>query len=91
MIGADTILEVTRKLIGETEPYGDSCIDEKRAENLEKLLIVVSELLYDVEKVANNRDRQEGSMRKMGERAYTVLNDWWEYTGDYLRGGGENG
>lgn len=85
-MGADTILEVTRKLIGETEPYGDSCIDERRAENLEKLLIVVTELLYDVEKVANNKDRQEGSMRKMGESAYTVLCDWWEYTSDYLRG-----
>jgi len=85
-MGADIILEVTRNLIGNTEPCGDSRIDEKRAENLEKLLIVVAELLYDVEKVANNRDRQEGSMWKMGERAYTLLCDWWEYTSDYLRG-----
>lgn len=85
-MGADTILEVTRKLIGETEPYGDSYIDEKRAENLEKLLFVTSELLFDIEKVAEYRKRNEGSMRKMGESAYTVLSDWCACMSYYLRG-----
>ena len=86
MMDANTILEVTRKLIGPTEPYGDSAIDGERTENLEKLLDVAMELLYDIERVANYKDRIEGSMRMMGERAYTVLNDWWRYIGVYLEG-----
>lgn len=52
MIDAGTILEVTRNLIGATEPYGDSAIDRERTQNLDKLIYIVDELLYDVEKVA---------------------------------------
>jgi len=55
MIDAGTILEVTRNLIGATEPYGDSAIDRERTQNLDKLIYIVDELLYDVEKVAVNK------------------------------------
>ena len=37
-INADTILAVVRKLIGNTEPYGDSAIDCNRTENLDNLI-----------------------------------------------------
>lgn len=70
---AGTILEVTRTLIGETEPYGDSAIDRKRMKNLEKLIYVVDELLYDIERVAANKDRPEKSMRDMGLEAHKML------------------
>ena len=83
---ASTILEVTRKLIGSTEPYGDSAIDRERTENLDKLIYVVDELLYDVEKAAVCKDRYEGSMRMMGEKAHKALNDWWSWIDAYLRG-----
>lgn len=85
MIDAGTILEVTRNLIGETEPYGDSGIDRERMKNLEKLIYAVDELLYDVEKVAVNKDRHEYSMRVMGEKAHKALNDWWSFIDEYLR------
>ena len=84
---ASTILKVTRTLIGETEPYGDSEIDRMRTENLEKLIYVMDELLYDVEKVAVNKDRHEGSVRVMGEKAHKALNDWWSWINAYLRRG----
>lgn len=83
---ASTILEVTRTLIGATEPYGDSGIDRERTQNLDKLIYVVDELLYDVEKAAVNKDRHEGSMRMMGEKANKALNDWWSWIDAYLRG-----
>lgn len=86
MIDAGTILEVTRSLIGDTEPYGDSAIDRERTQNLDKLIYIIDELLYDVEKVAFNKDRYEGSMRMMGEKAYKALNDYWSWIEDYLRG-----
>lgn len=83
---ASAILEVTRTLIGETEPYGDSGIDRVRMKNLDKLIYVIDELLYDVEKVAVNKDRHEGSMRMMGEKAHKALNDYWSWIEGYLRG-----
>lgn len=89
MIDAGTILEVTRTLIGETEPYGDSAIDRERMKNLDKLIYVVDELLYDVEKVAVNKDRREGSMRVMGKKADDALNGWLSWLDVYLRDGEE--
>ena len=86
MIDESTILEVTRRLIGGTEPYGDSAIDRERMQNLDKLIYIIDELLYDVEKVAFNKDRREGSMRMMGEKAHKALNNYWSWIEDYLRG-----
>ena len=83
---ASTILEVTRTLIGETEPYGSSDIDRERTQNLDRLIYVVDELLYDVEKAAVCKDRYEGSMRMMGEKAHKALNDWWSWIDGCLRG-----
>lgn len=80
---AGTILEVTRRLIGETEPYGDSAIDRERMKNLDKLIYVVDELLYDVEKVAVNKTRHEGSMRMMGEKAHKALIGWRDWVNEY--------
>ena len=86
---ASTILEVTRTLIGATEPYGDSGIDRERTQNLDNLIYVVDELLYDVEKAAFNKDRHEGSMRMMGEKAHKALSNWWLWIEDYLKESGE--
>lgn len=54
----------------------DSAIDRERMKNLDKLIYVVDELLYDVEKVAVNKDRHEGSMCAMGKKAHEALNYW---------------
>ena len=86
MIDANTIVEVIRNLIGETEPYGDSAIDRERTENLDKLIYVVDELLCDVEKVAINKYRHEGSMQMMGKKAHKAMNDWCRWIDAYLRG-----
>lgn len=84
---ANTILEVTRNLIGMTEPYGDSGIDIERTENLDKLIYVVEELVSDIEKVAVNKDRHEGSMRIMGEKAHKTMEDLWSWIDEYLEEG----
>lgn len=84
MIDAETILAVTKNLIGEVEPYGSSEIDSVRKDNLEKLIYVVGRLLYEVEKVAYYKHRCEGSMRVMGERADKALNGWWSWIDVYL-------
>ena len=86
MIDSDIILEVTRSLIGDIEPYGDSGIDRERTQNLDKLIYIIDELLYDLEKVAGNKDRHEGSMRMMGEKAHKALNGYWNWIDGYLKG-----
>lgn len=86
MIDAGTILEVTRTLIGKTEPYGDSAIDSQRTENVDKLIYVIDELLYDLEKVAVNKDRYEGSMREMGKKANNAMEDFWSWLNAFLEG-----
>ena len=85
MIDAGTILKVTRNLIGEIEPCGNSVVDRERTQNLDKLIYIIDELLYDVEKVAVNKNRHEGSMRMMGEKAHKALNDYWSWIEGYLR------
>lgn len=86
MIDADTILEVTKNLIGPIEPCGDSAIDRERMQNFNKLIDIIDELLFDVEKVAVNKNRHEDSMRIMGEKAHKVLNDYWHWIEVYLKG-----
>ena len=84
-IEAGVILSVTRELIGETEPYGDSAIDNKRMKNLDKLIYVVDELLRDViETAAIGKERIEGSMKDIGDKAYTELIEWHDYIENYF-------
>ena len=84
-IEAGVILSVARELIGETEPSGDSAIDSKRMKNLDKLIYVVDELLRDVvETAAIGRERTEGSMRSIGEKAYKEVIEWHDYIENYF-------
>ena len=84
-IEAGVILSVTRELIGNTEPCGDSAIDCKRMQNLEKLIYVVDELLRDVlEAAAIGQNRNEWSMKKIGDKSYTELIEWHDYIENYF-------
>lgn len=86
---ASTILEITRKLIGVTYPYGLSGIDRKRTENLDTLIHVIDALLDDVREVANCKDSYQGSMRDMGRKAHKALREWRDWIDSYMREGGE--
>lgn len=84
-IEAGVILSVTRELIGETEPCGDSAIDSKRMKNLDKLIFVVDELLrVVVQTAAIGKDSIEGSMKDIGEKAYTELIELRDYIENYF-------
>ncbi len=72
---AKTVIEVTKKLIGNVEPYGATHIDDKRFENLKVLCKVVNELISDINYVAQQKDRHEHSIKEMGEYAYNFLQD----------------
>jgi hypothetical protein len=67
------IPEIVKKLIGSIEPRGDSQIDEKRYENLIEHSYLVSDLIENLIFVSKYKDSYEGSVSKLGKRAYTEL------------------
>lgn len=76
--------EIVTKLIGDIEPYGDSRIDKERIKNLDKYINLVEDLLNDLMSIANDRNRSEESMRKIGEKAYNALEELYDDLDCYL-------
>ncbi len=71
----ETILEVTRELIGPIQPVGDCAVDAKRIINLRKTMAVARGLLDDIYWVADgDRDRQH-SVREAGKEASEWLHE----------------
>ena len=69
----ETLFEVVSELIGYTEPYGDTNIDEIRYENQEKIIELVMNCIEDLINNAEYRSRPEYSMYKIGIRAWNSL------------------
>jgi predicted glycosyl hydrolase (DUF1957 family) len=66
--------DVVKKIIGETNPVGETNADNKSFENLKVLTELVDELLTDIDWVAtNNKDRVEYSMKRSGEHCSAFL------------------
>lgn len=64
---------VVKKLIGSIQPSGSSHIDFQRFENLKEMCNLVKELIVEIDYVAHNKDRQELTMKEMGEYAHNFL------------------
>ena len=69
----ETLLEVVSELVGYTEPYGDTNVDEVRYENQEKIIELVMNGIEDLINNAAYKDRPEYSIAQIGGRAYEVL------------------
>lgn len=65
----ENIYEVTKKLLGEIDPQGESNIDRERLENLEHSIEVVEKLIDDIIWVSKYKDRYESSMKTAGMTA----------------------
>ena len=70
-----TIMEVVSCLVGHTEPYGDTNIDEVRFENQEKVIDLVMSGVEDLINNSKYKNRVEYSMNKIGTRAHKVLQE----------------
>ena len=66
-------LYVTKKLLGDIDPVGESNIDVKRLENLEETIQLVDRLIYDIFQVSLEKNNQYHSVKISGERAYKYL------------------
>jgi uncharacterized protein YaaR (DUF327 family) len=57
--------DIVKKLIGEINPVGEHNEDERRYDNLIKLMSLVENLIYDIDDVGfKNKDRQEYSIKR---------------------------
>lgn len=68
-----TYTEITKKLIGEIRPVGETNTDKERFENLEAMCGLVQDLLGEIITVSLNKDRQEHSLKKAGEYAHNFI------------------
>ena len=72
-ISVDTIISVVDYLIGETEPYGDTYIDQHRFANQQKLKDLTEHLICRLISSSRGCNRAEYSMKLIGEDASSFL------------------
>lgn len=73
------IIKLLDNLIGPTEAYGDSAVDEKVLKNLKTLIDVTYWCLDGLKQSSETIHREEGSMREIGATALSALleyEDW---------------
>lgn len=68
-----TNYDVVKKLIGQIKPVGSTEIDIERFENLMATIDLVGLLLFEIEGVAEMKDRPEHSVKKAAEFATIYL------------------
>ena len=73
------ITKVLDALIGRTTAVGDSAIDHEIEENLKTLIDVVNWCLDGIADSADTRHNYQGSMRDIGERAFSAMCEWQEW------------
>lgn len=69
------IYDLVRELVGPIEPVGESHTDEKRLENLERLMCAIGDLLSDIHVIAHRRCHHQHSIKIAGKRAYEFLGE----------------
>lgn len=75
---SETILEVMHRLIGYTEPYGDTEVDNVRYENQEKLIDLATEVIEELIENSKYRYNHEYSAEKIGDRACKALKELYQ-------------
>jgi len=76
------IIKLIDNLIGPTEAYGDSAVDERIHANLKTLIEVTDWCLDGVHQSSETIKKPEFSMRLVGTTAYKALERWADWLGD---------
>lgn len=80
----EILQEVIWDLVKPIEPYGDSNIDAKRSENLDKVIYIFDWLKDELLEVVDYVDRPEASMNEMGQDAHMCLYNIMKELEDYF-------
>jgi hypothetical protein len=70
---SEEVQKVIGRLIGYTEPEGDTYIDETRLYNTKLLVDIAYSLIDELCEVARYRERYESSMKEIGQTAHNCL------------------
>jgi len=71
--------ELIDKLIGPTEPQGESHLDTKRLENLKAIIELADHLMVKVAEVALMKNQPQYSIKEAGELAEKTIHQWEKY------------
>lgn len=78
------ITKVLDTLIGGTTAVGDSAIDHDIEENLKTLIDVVNWCLDGIADSAYTRHNYQGSMRDIGERAFSAMCEYRDWLNEQI-------
>lgn len=73
-----TFYKIVMKLVGDVEPTGSHSLDEERLDNLCTLIDLIDFLLMKVDEISVYRNRNEISIRNIGDKAYRYTKDLYE-------------
>lgn len=76
MIDSENITEVVFRLVGQTNPVGESIEDERRLENLKTLMTVTENIISQIIDVSSEKGHYQSSNKEAGQRAYKFLKLW---------------
>lgn len=71
----ENVFDITKKLLGSIEPYGDSSIDKDRLENLIQTIELTEKLIDEIILVARYKGDHLFSRNKMGTTADTFISE----------------
>ena len=78
------LIDIVQKLAGPIDPIGETRADEMRLDSLKDVTDLIEILLVKIAHVAENRNRQEFSMKRAGKHAFDFLSrsaKWLEENG----------
>jgi len=67
------LIEIVKKLIGETRPTGDSSIDNIRYNNLVELCDLTEKLIFEINEISQLKNDERYSMQRSGKYADEFL------------------
>lgn len=71
----ENIFDITKRLLGSIEPYGDTSIDKDRLDNLIQTIELTEKLIDEIILVARYKGDALFSRNKMGTTADTFISD----------------
>jgi len=81
-----TNYDVVKKLVGQIRPIGETNEDNRRFGNLESMTLLVNLLVQDIDQIVyENKNRQDGSIKKAVDFADKFLKDDLGIKTDHLR------
>ena len=76
--------EIITKLLGKIEPMGETYEDNQRYDNLSSYDVILSFLISELAECIKYKDDNRYSVNRIGEKAYEILQNQYEYLKDYM-------